>query len=457
MAISSRILRLPAVGDLRSDRQLVRAAQQGETEAASELIERYYQKVFSFVNYLGANGSAEDVTQEVFARALSALPRFNGTYRVGPWLMRIAKNLWIDESRRSGNRAEPLGPAELAEAEPPGGDNVWESVSTRLVRSVVTEALRGVPTRQRAALIMREIEGMSYADIAQVLGTNLRGAEATLRRARARFRMEVARSEGVEAERAVCRRVVRLLASGDRTADARRHLKACSECRARAASIGAADKLLAALPPLSLGGFDWKAELLSAFHPRPPRPRTFFEVLRGQGHLGLASPIAQVGELAASVAMATAVSVASVAGTARVTAAVGAPDFGSDAAVVAGQSPAGFVERNSSAPVLGRDQSGAATPSGAAAEPLNPLEDVPGDSTLAVTPQLDDALTAAERSAQATLDESKKEIEGVVVGTLDGTTDPLPTGPLPDLDPQQTGIVPGGIAAPRRRRDPFVR
>ncbi len=78
----------------------MRAAQRGDQRAAGVLIERYYGRIYSFVSHMGANGHAEDFTQEVFARALTALPRFNGTYQVGPWLLRIAKNLCIDESRR---------------------------------------------------------------------------------------------------------------------------------------------------------------------------------------------------------------------------------------------------------------------------------------------------------------------------------------------------------------------
>jgi RNA polymerase sigma-70 factor (ECF subfamily) len=246
VAIAERVLQLQRVEDLRPDEALVRAAQDGEREAASALVERYYPRVRSFVSYLtNGRSNVEDLTQEAFARALGALGRFDGnrggSYRFEPWLLRIAKNLVIDEARRRAHQPEVTDPSELPEIEPApvSLDNVWDSVSQQLSTSTVHAALQRLPLRQRTVLVLREIEEMAYADIAQVVGTNVRGVEATLRRARARFRIEVAALESDEAQAAVCRRTLRLVAGegvgavgGVRMpAEAARHLSVCLGCQ----------------------------------------------------------------------------------------------------------------------------------------------------------------------------------------------------------------------------------
>jgi RNA polymerase sigma factor (sigma-70 family) len=160
VAIAERILHLHRLEDLRPDEALIRAAQGGEREAASALVERYYPRVRSFVAYLtNGRSNAEDLTQEVFARALTALGRFNGNYRFEPWLLRIAKNLVIDEARRRVHQPEVTDPADLPEIEPApvSLDNVWDSISQQMSSSTVNSALERLPLRQRTVLVLREI------------------------------------------------------------------------------------------------------------------------------------------------------------------------------------------------------------------------------------------------------------------------------------------------------------
>jgi len=250
MAVAERILHHQPDTDTRPDRALVYEAQHGREEAATALYQRYYPRIYSFVSHLTyGRASAEDLTQEVFVRALKALGRFNGQYQFEHWLLRIAKNLCIDEARRNVRQPALTDPGELPELEGiPAPDYVWESVSRDLVATVVHRALQALPSRQRAVLVMREMEGMPYADIAQVVGTNPRGVEATLRRARARFRMEISRAEAVEEARAACRRVLRLVGDNPQAAcseEAAEHLAHCADCR-RQARLG-----VAARPPFA--------------------------------------------------------------------------------------------------------------------------------------------------------------------------------------------------------------
>lgn len=317
---------------------------------------------------------------------------------------------------------------------------------------MVREALSRLPARQRAALVLREIERLSYSEIAQVIGTNTRGAEATLRRARARFRMEVANSEGIEGERAACQRILRQLANDEATPiEVTKHLRVCSSCRAKASSIKAADKLFGALPPLVAGPALWKGDLISKMRPRNVRPRSVLEVLRGRAEFGLLSPISQLAEIATSLTVAATVSVASVAGLVhRVVVVAPAPPAPSavDAPPAISDSKSSELEGALSSPTAGAE---AASATGAAPD---------GGQTAATPalPEADSALASAtEIRDRVTQLVSEKLTElGVQAGSGATGSGPLP---LPDLPSQDdlptTGILPAGISLPRRRPRPW--
>jgi RNA polymerase sigma-70 factor (ECF subfamily) len=320
MAVAERILHLRPDTDTRPDRALVYEAQHGREEAATVLYQRYYSRIYSFVSHLTyGRASAEDLTQEVFVRALKALGRFNGQYQFEHWLLRIAKNLCIDEARRNVRQPALTDPGELPELEGiPAPDYVWESVSRDLVATVVHRALQALPSRQRAVLVMREMEGMSYADIAQVAGTNPRGVEATLRRARARFRMEISRAEAVEEARAACRRVLRLVGDNPQAArseEAAEHLANCADCR-RQTRLGVSGKPALAgrafgfFPPLfglgRMATFMRRQALAPSVKRLSDRARDAL-ALAGSGPSALAAPFVRMAEVAGGVLVATVV------------------------------------------------------------------------------------------------------------------------------------------------------
>jgi RNA polymerase sigma-70 factor (ECF subfamily) len=320
VAVAERILHLQPDTDTRPDRALVHEAQHGREEAATVLYQRYYPRIYSFVSHLTyGRANAEDLTQEVFVRALKALGRFNGQYRFEHWLLRIAKNLCIDEARRNVRQPALTDPRELPELEGiPAPDYVWESVSRDMVATVVHRALQALPSRQRAVLVMREMEGMSYADIAQVVGTNPRGVEATLRRARARFRLEVSRAESAEVARATCRRVLRLVGDdpqASRSPEAAAHLAHCADCR-RQARLGAdgspstASRAFGFFPPLlglgRLAALFRPSALTPSIRRVSDRARDAL-ALAGPGSSALAAPIVRMAEVAGGVLVATVV------------------------------------------------------------------------------------------------------------------------------------------------------
>ncbi|MGH9197276.1 MAG: RNA polymerase sigma factor, partial [Acidimicrobiia bacterium] len=203
--------------------------------------------------------------------------------------------------------------------EPTAGvtDDVWESISKNEVVDVVRKALSRLPLRQRTVLILREIEGWSYSDIAPVVGTNVRGVEATLRRARARFRLEATNFETDENERAICRRVTHMAAADPSrfTQTELSHIERCDKCRLRTSRIRSADKIFGLMPALPLGGGGFS--LRSAFDAFRSHRRTrsagegLKELLfkRDGVRSMIVSPFAQVVETAAALVVAAALAV----------------------------------------------------------------------------------------------------------------------------------------------------
>ena len=290
-----------------TERTLVQAAQSGLPEATDELIERYYPRVYSFVASL-KGADAEDITQEVFARALGALPRFNGEYQFGAWLLQIARNVCIDETRRQVRRPQPTDPIDLVELETTAQpDHVWESVSAQIAVTTVHKALNRLPKRQRTVLVLRELEGMSYADIAISLRISTRAVEISLSRARKRMRAELASLDLAEEELAECRRMANVLAADPAAVsreDVAAHMRTCRLCQAmsRRRSPG---QSLHALGVLLMATPTHLAALLR--RPVLAGARIAHSVVASPATATM-SPLSRLAEVGASVVVATAVS-----------------------------------------------------------------------------------------------------------------------------------------------------
>jgi len=297
-----------------TERTLVQAAQSGRSEATDELVERYYPRVYSFVATL-QSGEAEDLTQEVFARALGALPRFNGEYQFGAWLLQIARNVCIDEARRQVRRPQPTDPVDLVELETSDSlpDHVWESVSSEIAVATVHRALAKLPKRQRTVLVLRELEGMSYADIAVALRISTRAVEISLSRARKRMRLELKHLDLAEGERASCRRTANLLASDPAALSnegVMEHLRLCLVCQA-AARRRPSRALHGLLGVLGAGA----GQLVEVLRRQLALGHRLVQAVMSSPGTGTLSPLSRLAEVGASVAVATAVSAGSLTGT----------------------------------------------------------------------------------------------------------------------------------------------
>jgi RNA polymerase sigma-70 factor (ECF subfamily) len=189
--------------DLDRDRALVEQCQRGNAAAFGHLYARYYERLLRFcLRRLNDRHEAEDATQEAFARAWKALPRFAGERRFYPWLTVIAGNICTDILRRR-SRTAPTDDMELTAHHPLGAVNedtsedlVLAAVDTQLVH----RALDRLSTRHRHVLAMREGSGWTYQQIADHEGVEIGTIETLLWRARQALKREFAAvSESKEA------------------------------------------------------------------------------------------------------------------------------------------------------------------------------------------------------------------------------------------------------------------
>lgn len=160
------------------DRALVRAAQRGDEQAFRTLVERYQRRVVQLaVGMLKDADEAMDIAQETFVRVHRYLPSFKGDSSFFTWTYRIAMNLCLDAQRRKG-RAERVDleggdDAEIEAAMDPPSHALAGPQRQALneeLRARMEEALQGLSENHRAILLLREVEGLSYEELAKVLG-----------------------------------------------------------------------------------------------------------------------------------------------------------------------------------------------------------------------------------------------------------------------------------------------
>jgi len=180
------------VSDREIDKQLVTRAQQGDKQAFNLLVEKYQRKLSRLLSrFIRDQGEVEDVTQEAFIKAYRALPAFRGDSAFYTWLYRIgintAKNYLMAMGRRAPTSTEVE--AEDAEGFEEGEQlrdiNTPESVLlSNEIAETVNSTIEQLPEELRRAIQMREIEGMSYEDIAQAMDCPIGTVRSRIFRAR---------------------------------------------------------------------------------------------------------------------------------------------------------------------------------------------------------------------------------------------------------------------------------
>jgi RNA polymerase sigma factor (sigma-70 family) len=229
----------------RSDEQLVALFRAGHDEAFRAIHDRYHKRLLAYARQmLPRRQDAEDALQDVFVRAYSGLRASDRELALRAWLFRVAHNRCIDELRRPG----PPAPEVLALLRPPSADPIAEVDLRESVRRLI-EDIRRLPDQQRSALLMRELGGMSYVDLACTLEISVPAVKSLLVRAR------LALARAAEARDTACSEIrEELILAHDRgvrpNAMARRHVRDCSGCRCFRRELRGVSHQLAALAPV---------------------------------------------------------------------------------------------------------------------------------------------------------------------------------------------------------------
>ena len=159
-----------------SDAKLVEMVQRGDRAAFNVLVQKYQHKVLKLITrYVRDPVEAEDIAQEAFIKAYRALPSFRGESAFYTWLYRIAantaKNVLVSSRRRLVDYDLDLQDPDdyAAQAILKDSDTPEGMLLTEEIRQTVTEAMRQLPDDLREAITLRELEGLSYEEIAEVM------------------------------------------------------------------------------------------------------------------------------------------------------------------------------------------------------------------------------------------------------------------------------------------------
>ena len=189
---------LPPPAAARDDEALVRAAQAGDLEAFNILVQRHERPVFNVaLRLLRDVGLAEDATQDAFIRAWQNIGSFQ-TGSVRSWLYKIATNRAYDMLRASARRPAGSLEAEIVEIEPiwasgGQGDESPDAHALRRELSIYLErALTALPDDQRMVVMLVDVQGLDYHEVAETMGIALGTVKSRLSRARAKIRQALA-------------------------------------------------------------------------------------------------------------------------------------------------------------------------------------------------------------------------------------------------------------------------
>lgn len=231
---------------LQSDERLIALVRRGHHAAFEMLVSRYQSRLLAFCRHmLGSREDAEDVLQEVFAAAFNAILADERAINVRPWLYRIARNRSLNHLRRAS--AVGVDSMDVHYAE--NGISTAEKVLRRESFRQLIGDVHKLPETQRTALLLREIDALSYEQIADAMETTVPAVKSLLVRAR------ISLAEAAEARKLSCdeaRLELGEAAEGlvKTSAAVRRHVRECERCRAFRKHLKDNNVALAAMLPV---------------------------------------------------------------------------------------------------------------------------------------------------------------------------------------------------------------
>jgi RNA polymerase sigma factor (sigma-70 family) len=240
---------------LQGDPRLIAMARSGNAGAFETIVDRYQGRLLGFCRQmLGSTEDAEDVLQEVFVNAYRAMLADEREINLRPWLYRIARNRCLNHLRKpTADAQESMDMVPIVEAA-----STAEKVHNREEFRQLIDDVGKLPETQRTALLLREMDAMSYEEIAAAMETSVPSVKSLLVRAR------IALAEASQARQLTCGEVQLELAEAAEglrkvSGPVRRHVRECEGCADFRSQVRSNDKALAALAPvgplLALKGF----------------------------------------------------------------------------------------------------------------------------------------------------------------------------------------------------------
>jgi RNA polymerase sigma-70 factor (ECF subfamily) len=186
MLAPARGIQGPDDGRQAGEQALVARARQGDPSALEEIVRGHASSVYRIVaGHLGQD-EAEDATQEAFVHVQRGLATFEGRARLSTWIHRVATNVALKRLRTRRRKPAP----EALVAEPlAGGAGPDAASAAREERAALLAALDHLPEPQRAVVVLRAIEGLSFEEVARTLGIPVPTAESRMARAREKLRV----------------------------------------------------------------------------------------------------------------------------------------------------------------------------------------------------------------------------------------------------------------------------
>jgi RNA polymerase sigma-70 factor (ECF subfamily) len=169
---------------LADDTTLLARLRAGDEQAFETLVTTYQHRVFGVaLRMLGRRAEAEEIAQETFLRAHRALGEFRGEARLGTWLYGIASRLCLNRLASSARRHEQGDEAAMLRHAAERAD-AGAALEQRELAAALHDAITALPDERRIVVVLRDLEGLEYDEIAQVLGVPLNTVRSRLHRAR---------------------------------------------------------------------------------------------------------------------------------------------------------------------------------------------------------------------------------------------------------------------------------
>ena len=188
------------MAEAKSDAQLVKASLEGAPHAFEEIVERYQRLVFNIVyHYMGRRNEVEDLAQEVFLKVFRALDTFDSTRPLKSWIARITANTCLDEIRKAPKRKVRLF-ADLGGDEESKIEYFYERFGQHSALTeedvegmfeLLEELMERLNRKDKMAFVLRELEGLSYPEIAQALETSELAARIRVSRSKRKLQKDL--------------------------------------------------------------------------------------------------------------------------------------------------------------------------------------------------------------------------------------------------------------------------